>query len=90
MRDATGRILSTRHDVGAMTTVESTEYDDLGRTISTTDVLGRITRTEYSQNQLAITEVLPSGATLVTKGTMMALSFGQEERDNGKWKPRLS
>ena len=67
MRDATGRILSTRHDVGAMTTVESTEYDDLGRTISTTDVLGRITRTEYSQNQLAITEVLPSGATLVTK-----------------------
>ena len=40
MRDATGRILSTRRDVSAMTTVESTEYDDLGRTISTTDVLG--------------------------------------------------
>lgn len=42
----------------------TTTWEEL---ISTTDVLGRITRTEYSQNQLAITEVLPSGATLVTK-----------------------
>ena len=33
-RDASGRIISTRKDVGAMTTVESTQYDDLGRVVS--------------------------------------------------------
>ena len=45
-----GRIISTRKDVGALTTVESTQYDDLGRVVSTTDILGRVTRTQYSDN----------------------------------------
>ena len=66
-RDAKGRILSTRRDVGAMTTVESTEYDDLGRVISVTDILGRVTRTQYSGDQLTTTVTTPSGATLVTQ-----------------------
>ncbi|WP_295874468.1 RHS repeat-associated core domain-containing protein [uncultured Akkermansia sp.] len=66
-RDASGRIISTRKDVGAMTTVESTEYDDLGRVVSTTDILGRVTRTQYSDNQLTTTVITPSGAALVTK-----------------------
>ena len=67
VRDAAGRILSIRKDIGAMTTVKSTEYDELGRVISKTDILGRITRTTYDQNHLTITETLPSGAILVTK-----------------------
>ena len=46
-----------------MTTVESTEYDDLGRVISTTDILGRVTRTQYSDDQLTTTVTTSSGAT---------------------------
>ncbi|MCD8062491.1 MAG: hypothetical protein LUE13_09180 [Akkermansiaceae bacterium] len=67
IHDAAGRVISTRRDVGAMTTVESTEYDDLDRIISTNDALGRVTRTEYSDNQLTTTVTTPSGATLITK-----------------------
>ncbi|KAA3298054.1 RHS repeat-associated core domain-containing protein, partial [Akkermansia sp. BIOML-A8] len=67
MRDAKGHILSTRRDVGSMTTVESTEYDDLGRVISATDILGRVTRTQYSDDQLTTTVTTPSGSTLITK-----------------------
>ena len=65
--DAAGRIISTRKDVGALTTVESTEYDDLGRVISATDILGRVTRTQYSDDQLTTTVTTPSGSTLITK-----------------------
>ncbi len=65
--DAAGRVLSTRRDVGAMTTEESTEYDELGRVISSTDILGRVTKTEYNDNLLTITVTTPAGATLVTK-----------------------
>ena len=66
-RDADGKIISTRSDVGALATIESTEYDDLGRVVSRTDNLGRITRTGYNQNQLITIETRPSGATLTTK-----------------------
>ncbi|MHA3691458.1 RHS repeat domain-containing protein [Akkermansia sp. AKK6] len=66
-KDAAGRTIATRRDIGAMTTVERTEYDDQGRIISSTDVLGRMTRTHYSDDQLTTTETLPSGATLITK-----------------------
>ena len=66
-RDAAGRILSTRQDMGAMTTQESTSYDLLGRTTSTTDVLGRITTYAYSQDGLTATQTIPSGATFVTR-----------------------
>jgi len=65
--DAAGRTIATRRDIGAMTTMQSTEYDDLGRVVSSTDLLGRITRTEYSHDQLTTTVTTPAGATLVTK-----------------------
>ena len=66
-KDAAGRTIVTRCDIGAMTTMQSTEYDDLGRVISSTDLLGRITRTEYSHDQLTTTVTNPVGATLVTQ-----------------------
>ena len=65
--DAAGRTIATRRDIGAMTTMQSTEYDDLGRVVSSTDLLGRITRTEYSHDQLTTTVTNPAGATLVTQ-----------------------
>ncbi|MCO8187876.1 RHS repeat protein, partial [Akkermansia sp. Marseille-P9185] len=65
--DASGRTIATRRDVGPMTTVESTEYDDLGRVVSSTDILGRVTRTEYGEDRLTTTITTPSGATLVTQ-----------------------
>ena len=66
-RDAAGRKVSTRRDIGAMTTVEGTQYDDLGRVVSSTDILGRVTRTEYREDYLTTTITTPSGATLPTK-----------------------
>lgn len=51
-----------RRDVGLMTTVERTQYDDLGRVVSSTDILGRITRTEYSEDGLTTTVTTPAGA----------------------------
>jgi RHS repeat-associated protein len=65
--DAAGRILSTRQDMGAMTTSESSEYDLLGRITSSTDVLGRVTAYAYSQDGLTTTQTTPSGATFVTR-----------------------
>ena len=65
-RDAQGRVLQTRTDTGAMTTVERTEYDLLGRIISQTDALGRTTYA-YSADGLTTTVTTPSGATLVTR-----------------------
>ena len=77
-RDAAGRILSTRRDTGAMTTEGSTIYDLLGRTVSMTDVLGRITTYAYSRDGLTTTQTIPSGATFVTRsapdGTVMEQS----------------
>ena len=66
-RDAAGRIFSTRRDTGAMTTAESTAYDLLGRIISSTDALGRVTTYAYSQDGLTTTRTIPSGATFVTR-----------------------
>lgn len=66
-RDAAGRILSTRQDMGAMTTQESATYDLLGRTTSTTDILGRVTTYAYSQDGLTTTQTTPSGATYITR-----------------------
>lgn len=66
-RDAQGRVLQTRTDTGALTTVESTEYDLLGRIISQTDALGRTTTYAYSADGLTTTVTTPSGATLITR-----------------------
>ena len=65
--DAAGRTLQTRRDIGAMTSLESSEYDSLGRTVSQMDVLGRVTRTVYSDNGLTETVTTPSGAVFVTE-----------------------
>ena len=77
-RNAAGRILSTRRDTGAMTTRESSSYNLLGRTTTTTDVLGRLTAYAYSQDGLTTTQTIPSGATFITRsapdGTVMEQS----------------
>ena len=65
-RDAAGRVLTTRRDVGPMTTTESMVYDILGRVTSRTDSLGRITSTAYSEDGLTTTLTTPAGATLIT------------------------
>ena len=67
MKDAAGRTIATRRDIGAMTTTESMEYDDQGRVVSSTDILGRVTRKEYSDDGLTTTVATPAGATLVTR-----------------------
>ncbi len=64
--DAAGRTLTTRRDVGPLTTLESTEYDLLGRVTKQTDALGRITQTSYSADGLTTTVTTPTGATLIT------------------------
>ena len=66
-RDATGRALSVRTDVGPMTTMTHMSYDSLGRTVSSTDVLGRVTTYAYSEDGLTTTVTTPSGATLIEK-----------------------
>ncbi|MDU7626584.1 MAG: hypothetical protein E7K26_12955, partial [Akkermansia sp.] len=86
IRDADGRIISTRKDVGALTTVESTQYDDLGRVVSTTDILGRVTSTQYNEDLLTTTVTTPSGATLITKTyydgtTILQTGTGQREME---------
>ena len=77
-RDAAGRVLSTTHRIGAMSTIESTEYDALGRTVKQIDILGRVTSTEYSSDGLTNTITTPAGATFVTvyntDGSTMAIS----------------
>ena len=65
--DAAGRTIAVRRDVGPMTTEQRTEYDDLGRVISFTDMLGRTTRTGYGEDGLTTTTTTPAGATLITK-----------------------
>ena len=86
MKDTAGRTTATRRDVGSMTTTESIEYDDLGRIVSKTDALGRVTRTEYSNDGLTTTVTAPSGATLVTQTyydgtTIMEGGTGQREME---------
>lgn len=65
-RDAFGRIVQTRRDVGPMTTTESKTYDLLGQLVRETDVLGRNNTYAYSADGLTKTVTTPTGATLVT------------------------
>lgn len=65
-RDAAGRVLNTNRRIGAMSATEFTEYDALGRNVKQTDVLGRITTTEYSTDGLTTTVTTPAGATFIT------------------------
>ena len=66
-RDAAGRTLGIRRDTGAMTTTEATAYDILGRVVSRTDALGRVTTTAYSADGLTTTVTTPAGATTITQ-----------------------
>ena len=65
-RDGAGRILTERRDVGAMTTQILKSYDRVGRMISSTDALGRVTTWAYNEAQRTTTRTAPSGATLIT------------------------
>lgn len=66
-RDAFGRALAMRRDVGPMTTHEGWEYDLLGQLVRETDVLGRDHTYAYSEDGLTKTATTPAGATLVTR-----------------------
>lgn len=59
-RDAFGRILQTRRDVGPMTTTESRAYDLLGQLVQETDVLGRSNTHAYSADGLTETVTTPT------------------------------
>lgn len=77
-RDAAGRILEKRVDIGSMTKITRNSYDLLGRLISEADELGRVTTYTYSEDGLTTTETTPTGATLITRrhadGTILELS----------------
>ncbi|WP_242627264.1 RHS repeat-associated core domain-containing protein [Akkermansia muciniphila] len=83
-RDALGKITSLRRDTGPMTTVESREYDLLGRLVKETDVLGRTTVRSYSGDGLVETVTTPAGATLITRksasGTILR-RYGTGQKD---------
>lgn len=66
-RDAFGRALAMRRDVGPMATHEGWEYDLLGQLVRETDVLGRDHTYAYSEDGLTKTATTPAGATLVTR-----------------------
>ena len=65
-RDAEGHALVTEECIGAMKRVSSMEYDLQGREVKSTDVLGRITKTTYTENGLKKTVTTPAGAQLIT------------------------
>lgn len=65
-RDAAGRVLSTRRDIGPMSRVESAAYDLLGRVVRSTDSMGHTTSTAYSADGLTTTVTTPAGATFVS------------------------
>ncbi|MGN0836344.1 MAG: sugar-binding protein, partial [Akkermansia sp.] len=66
-RDAAGRILSERRDIGPLISIRTTQYDLLGRPIAQTDELGRTTTTTYSADGLTTCVTTPAGATLITE-----------------------
>ncbi|MEG0454706.1 MAG: hypothetical protein RR559_05075, partial [Bacteroides sp.] len=66
-RDALGKILTLREDIGSMTALESREYDMIERLVKETDILGRINTHDYSTDGLTETVTTPTRATLVTK-----------------------
>ena len=65
-RDAEGRAVVTEECIGAMKRVSSVEYDLQGRVVRSTDMLGRVTQTSYTENGLKKTVTTPAGAQLIT------------------------
>lgn len=66
-RNAVGRDLEVRTDIGALTRIIKNSYDIQGRLISQIDEHGRCTTYSYSQDGLTITKTIPTGATFITK-----------------------
>lgn len=66
-RDAAGRVLAERTDIGSMHRQKATAYDRLGRVVQKTDELGRVTTFAYSDRGLKETVTLPTGAQQVTE-----------------------
>ena len=82
-RDAAGRVLSERKDIGAMTTIETTQYDQLGREVSRTDILGRTSLVSYDETGLIRNKISPAGASFITTkyaGGAMASMSGSGQR----------
>lgn len=83
-RDALNRATITRTDTGAMNVTTQTAYDLLGRVISETDSLGRITTYSYSADGLTETVTTPMGGTLITQrhadGTILR-QYGTGQQD---------
>ena len=58
--DAAGRILQQTRSAGALSQVSSSEYDTVGRVVTSTDEQGRVTARAYSANGLVTTTTTPS------------------------------
>ena len=84
VRNAEGNILTEHKHIGPMATIMKSSYDILGRVVSTIDELGRETKTEYADQGLIETTILPSGATLIkrfyTDGTLER-EYGSGQRN---------
>lgn len=66
-RDAAGRVLTQGTYIGSMHRQTSTVYDRLGRIVSKTDELGRVSTFAYTDRGLTETVTLPTGAQQVTQ-----------------------
>lgn len=66
-RDAAGRVLTQGTDIGSMHRQAVSVYDRLGRIVSKTDELGRVTTFAYADRGLKETVTLPTGAQQVTE-----------------------
>lgn len=80
--DGAGNTLSVKNSTGDKATAVFTTYDLLGRVVSRTDELGRITLYSYSPDGLTTTETLPTGATLVTR--LLPSGLVAEESGTGR------
>lgn len=80
--DGAGNTLSVKNSTGDKATAVFTTYDLLGRIVSRTDELGRITLYSYSPDGLTTTETLPTGATLVTR--LLPSGLVAEESGTGR------
>ena len=65
-RDAMGRTLEVRTDIGSLKKIIKNSYDMQGRFVSQIDELGRSTAYSYSEDGVTTTTI-PTGATFITK-----------------------
>ncbi len=83
-RDALGKITARRKDIGPMSVTELRSFDLLGRLVTETDLLGRVTTHTYSDDGLTETVVTSMGGTLITQkhpdGTVLR-RYGTGQRD---------